>query len=235
VPGVQAAVHVDATHSSPGLHGRLHAPQFFGSDDRDTQTPPQSANPLVHEHVPAVHVRDVPQALSHAPQWAALVATSTHEPSHNEPWPQAHAPFVQTAPGTQTVPQAPQFWGSVVRSVQAAPHVVNPEAQLVAHRPPAQTCPGAQGAPQAPQLAASLPMFTHRPLQSVVPTGQTQAPDEHCFAPLQDAPHAPQFCESLERSTQAPVHTLSGAGQAALHEPAWHTVPELQTVEHPPQ
>jgi len=64
----------------------------------------------------------------------------------------------------QTVPQAPQESGSVLRSRQTLAQLVCPEPQVVTHTPAEQSWPAAQTLPQAPQLLVSLLRLRSQPL-----------------------------------------------------------------------
>ncbi len=59
------------------------------------------------------------------------------------------------------MPQAPQLAGSLLVSVQAAPHWVVPLGQLATHLPVAQSSPAAQTFPHAPQFVTSEAVSTH--------------------------------------------------------------------------
>src|SRR6185436_1999935 len=78
-------------------------------------------------------------------------------------------PPEQTSPASQAVPQAPQFFGSMVTSTQALPHLVLPPAQLRPHTPAEQTSPAAQTVPQVPQFFGSKSVMVQTPLQRVEP------------------------------------------------------------------
>jgi hypothetical protein len=57
------------------------------------------------------------------PQLPQLLASEvTHDDPHSIPDEQAHFPAWQLCPAWQTVPQAPQFWGSVWTLAQVPPH-----------------------------------------------------------------------------------------------------------------
>jgi hypothetical protein len=58
--------------------------------------------------------------------------------------------------------------------------------------------------PQPPQFEEFVDVFTHVPLQFVVPLLQ-QAPDEQTWLPVQLFPHAPQLLVLLERFTHVPL------------------------------
>ena len=64
----------------------------------------------------------------------------------------------------QTVPQAPQASGSVVRSRHTLEQLVCPDPQVVTHTPAEQSWPPAQTLPQAPQLLVSLLRLRSQPL-----------------------------------------------------------------------
>src|SRR3569623_3152986 len=102
------------------------------------------------------------QAWPLAPQLAALVLKSTHEPlqlccgaaqervqtpaCHNDPAAQT-APALLPAPALAQVPVAPQWVRLVAGSVQVPPQSISPAWQLSAHTPPLHICPAAQTVP----------------------------------------------------------------------------------------
>jgi hypothetical protein len=103
-------------------HETPQAPQFPGSRVRSTQAFPQRVVPAGQPptHAPAMHVALPPvggtQALPHAPQWAMLVAVSTHWPLQKTPEHiNAQAPLLHTLPAGHALPQAPQLDGSLWR------------------------------------------------------------------------------------------------------------------------
>jgi hypothetical protein len=53
--------------------------------------------------------------------------------------------------------------------------------------------PAAQALPHAPQLATSDEVVTQRPLQRLLPGGQTQALFTHAWPSAQLTPQPPQF------------------------------------------
>jgi hypothetical protein len=50
------------------------------------------------------------------------------------------------------VPQVPQFWLSLLVTVQMPAQLVEPETQVTPHAPPEQASPAGQTVPQVPQL-----------------------------------------------------------------------------------
>jgi len=65
---------------------------------------------VIEEHVPPLHVEPEPHALPQLPQFASLVAVSTHEPLQSVPPPlHEQAPPLHDEPEGQAVPQPPQF------------------------------------------------------------------------------------------------------------------------------
>lgn len=59
-------------------------------------------------------------------------------------------PLKHESGGVQTLPQAPQFCGSVSRMAHLLPHLIVKGAQ--SHTPPTQTWPRLQALPHAPQF-----------------------------------------------------------------------------------
>jgi hypothetical protein len=113
------------------------------------------------------------------------------------------------------VPQVPQFWLSLLVTVQTPPQLVEPETQVTPHVPPEQASPAGQTVPQVPQFWLSVWGETQTPAhKSPVGSRQAaaQAPPEQNWPVGQTVPQAPQFCGSLLRAAQvevAPVpHTV---------------------------
>jgi hypothetical protein len=150
-----------------GSHFFPHIPQLFGSEVVLMQASPHLAMPGAHwnPQVPAAHV-GMPDggalhALSHSPQLAASVLTSTHEPPQEVlvPQPSSHVPDWQNSPVGQVLPQVPQLLELDVRSTHCPPQLVSPGLHLIPHLPAlhAGAPPGVLGHtfPQAPQLFGS--------------------------------------------------------------------------------
>jgi hypothetical protein len=77
-----------------------------------------------------------------------------------------HAPLVQVPLG-QTVPHAPQLFGSLCVFTHCVPHTVIPAPPQ--HAPLVQTTPPGQTVAQAPQLFLSVCKLTHVCPHSVRP------------------------------------------------------------------
>jgi len=89
-------------------------------------------------------------------------------PLHDTDAPPPQLPFTHAAPDGQTMPQLPQFIGSLIMSVQIGPcgpgqvfgwlggHIVPPPPP---HIPAWQTAPDGHTMPQPPQLVGSLLRF----------------------------------------------------------------------------
>jgi hypothetical protein len=144
---------------------------------------------------------------------------------------QTQLPLAQTLPPRQTVPQAPQFIESLLRSVQ----VPLPQLTVSAgQQTPFEQLPVSQGAPQAPQLLALLWVFTQEP------------PQQEGAAVVQALSQAPQWVV-LFRSVQVPLQQPSPSSQAFLQAPqllvVWRSVhvplqqpwPVLQALVQEPQ
>jgi hypothetical protein len=145
------------------------------------------ADPALHDvfelqrHWDAWHEKPDGQAWPHAPQFAAVVVSCTSHPS-TYVWLQSAKPALHDAieqvellhaavpfPTEHVLPQAPQFMGSLVRSVvQAVPeHAPLPAGQVALPQTPftqfgvppdvGQTCP------QVPQLVTSDDVFASQP------------------------------------------------------------------------
>ena len=98
------------------------------------------------------------QALPQVPQFASLVARSTHESPQSVWAPQfvAHSPLEQTSPPWQVFPQVPQLAAEPWRSTQLPLQLVWPCGQ---HRPSVHV--PAQAEPHLPQLARSVLVSKH--------------------------------------------------------------------------
>lgn len=108
--------------------------------------------------------------MPHAPQLLGSACRKVQAPLHNV-WPPKHMAWqlkpVQICPAWQTVPQLPQFEGSV-RATQRLPQRMNPLAHWqmeLLHVPEPHELP------QALQFAGSLVVLVHRPLQTMNPGG----------------------------------------------------------------
>lgn len=78
--------------------------------------------------------------LPQVPQLVGSVARLTHAPPHTSGLALGHAvqtPLTHAAPVRHVVPHAPQFFGSLLVSAQAAPQVIFPVGH--AHTPRVQT------------------------------------------------------------------------------------------------
>jgi hypothetical protein len=130
------------------------------------------------------------------------------------------------------VPQAPQFWVSLVRFAQAPLHWVSLAGHVSLHTPATHTgAEGPQVVEQVPQCAASLEVSTSHPsvasaLQSANPLSQAM---EHFDAlqegvpctGLQTVPQAPQLARSLVVLTHTALQiTLPGPVQFEVQAPA---------------
>jgi hypothetical protein len=61
------------------VHVVPQAPQFLGSFEVSTQTPPHRAKPAGQEHWPLPHCSVAPHTVVQLPQWAGLLVVSTHD------------------------------------------------------------------------------------------------------------------------------------------------------------
>jgi hypothetical protein len=114
---------------------------------------------------------------------------------HAIPAEQLHCPPEHVSPAAQAWPQAPQFSALVVTSTQALPQNACPAGQ---QRLEVQLEPAGQAFPHAPHDEASEVRSAHfAPPQSIVPDGQTQAPEAQTEpASVHAWPHVPQFAGS---------------------------------------
>jgi hypothetical protein len=87
--------------------------------------------------------------------------------------------------------------GSVLRFTQLDPHKVSPgTVHDVLQTPAEHTWPAAHALPQLPQLAPSDCVFTHVPLQSVIPAWHWQTPAMHPAPGEQTLSQLPQLLGS---------------------------------------
>jgi hypothetical protein len=198
------------------------------------------------------------QTIPHEPQFAASVASFTHEPLHAvSPAAQleAHTPAVQTWLLAQAFAHAPQ-WAALVWRLTSHPLAgcVSQSAYPVLHVPTLH-CPDtqvgfafgtAQGAPQLPQLSTLVAMSISQPsatlpLQSELPVVHEaivhllSLHEAAAFGMTQAFAHAPQFAGSLVSETQAPEQSVSSGPQEEPHTPALHTLPPGHAAAQLPQ
>src|SRR5262249_6296112 len=118
-------------------------------------------------------------------------------------------PPMQNCPALQTVPQSPQWLGSVRGSMHASVHTMSGAAHVAAQRPLAQTWPDAQ---VAPALPASLPHPAVAPQWARSVLGLTQLPSQTTSLPGQVVAHVPSL------QTSPFVHTWPQVPQLALSD-----------------
>lgn len=188
-PSTHVEVQRPSAHSTEetpsALHARPHAPQWSGLDASATSQPSfgwalQSSKPALHAkpHVPVEQVGTAfgraGQALVQLPQWAGLVAVSTHCPSQDTcppGHPLTHWPLLHTSLCAHFFGHDPQCPGSLWMSTHSLPHLAKPALQEIPQLPAwhhatplagtGQTCP------QEPQSVALVVVSTHCPLQFV--------------------------------------------------------------------
>jgi hypothetical protein len=171
-----------------------------------------------------------------------------------------HAPRAQVCPARHTTPHAPQCWGSLSTSRQAAPqHWVPPvhdgpppQPMTVWQRPAKQVCPAAQRTPQALQFSGSTATFTQVPLQQVEPgeqagpmpqpSGRTHAPARHTVPATHATPQPPQLRASSPVDTHAPpqhacpaAHAGPAPQPALMQRPSEQVCPVRHATPQPPQ
>jgi hypothetical protein len=138
---------VPLQHDWPAPHGEHDCPHAAGLLLGSTHEPPQFCVPGGHTTVHRAPEHTVPDAhaLPHAPQFAPLLARSTHPLGQRvKPIGHAHAPPTHASPGPHDAPHAPQLATSLCRSTQPAPfsHADCPSghthALLTQRRPVAQ-------------------------------------------------------------------------------------------------
>jgi hypothetical protein len=174
------------------------------------------------------------------------VPPAQQAPLHPATGPVGHLQLPEThvCVALQTVPQAPQFFGSVCRFVQSAPQSSGLGARHW-HVPAAQLAPGLHAFPHpatpAPQFCGSVCVF----VQNVVQSSGLGARHWHVPPPqlsperVHTCPHpatpAPQFCGSVCVFVQNVMQSL-GFGARHWHVPLPQLSPgRVQTVVHLPQ
>jgi hypothetical protein len=180
--------------------------------------------------------------LPQRPQCDGLVVSGTHEPAHRtfepvQPELQLIVPGLQYGRVTgQTLPHAPQLFGSTSRSAQVEPQLTRPDSHE--HAPATQGRPPGQTLPHMPQLRLSVSASTHVPPQSMRPPGQAHIPLTQPRPAGQTLPHAPQLRGSVRASVQfTPQKICDGIAQPETHIPSGlHIgVPPAQTFPQRPQ
>src|SRR5687768_15815475 len=107
-----------------------------------------------------------------------FVAVSTHAPlQSSRPVGHAQVLALQTSPPVQTLPQVPQFIGSLVTLTHAPPQSCCCVGQPVLVQAPfTQASPASHTVPHAPQLRKLVVVSMQSPLHDVCPTGQVHCP-----------------------------------------------------------
>jgi hypothetical protein len=173
-----------------------------------------------------------PEGVQHRVRALPLMPHSQQPDAWTNGW---HTPATHTSLVVQALPQAPQWAGSVIVSVQLPEHDVS-EPQPVRVHEPARQLESVHPLPQPLQLFTSVCRFTHAPLQLVSPGGQalTQLPAVQVLPPPQLVVQVPQNCGSVCPLTQAwpPPWIAQSSGEPALHvslhaPPAHFGVPVL--------
>jgi hypothetical protein len=149
-----------------------------------------------------------------------------------------HDPPTQQSPAAQTVPHAPQFLGSVGRSVHTPPQTAPEQAP---HEPFVHDSLGPQCLPHAPQFVGSQFMSGQKP-SHCMPAGHAwhDEPVQVSVA-AQRLPHAPQLLVSHLKLTQeslappTPWQTVLPLVQHEPQAPSTHVSPAPQALPHAPQ
>src|SRR5437773_1076799 len=107
-----------------------------------------------------------PHAIPQPPQLLGSLLVSVHAPLQEtcpagQPGPK-HMPIEHISPPAHCVAQEPQWAGSLARSTQRLPHLVEPPAHESPHMPWEQTRPALHVVPQPPQLFGSTLVSTQR-------------------------------------------------------------------------
>ena len=158
-PAAHWATQLAAWHSWPLGQTLPHAPQFWASESRLEQVPLHSFKGALQVQLPCTQLCSAVQVPVQLPQCWESRCKSTQAPPQlvrpppHEPW---QAPFWQTRPVAQTLPQAPQFRGSLLTAMQTPPQrtvpLVHTVVVSISHRLAMQSMPSGQGAsPGVPQ------------------------------------------------------------------------------------
>lgn len=271
--GPSFETHVLATQVSPAAQTTPQPPQLFGSLVVLRQPAGQhvsaagQAGPPLHVvgtlQTLATQVSPAGQALPHAPQFFVSVVVSEQPevqqssvPVQTGPPLQVagawHVPPLHVSPVAQTLPHAPQLFGSVLTSLQplvqhwVCPVQSGPPLQLAGgvQAPVWQVKDGGQTLPQALQFFGSVSMLVQPALQhcsSPVQTGPpwheaggVQMPATHVSPVEHLKPHWLQLFGSVCRSLQpVPQHCwLPVQVGPPLHVAAWQ-VPPTQALPVP--
>jgi hypothetical protein len=212
---------------APQLRGSCSALQPFAhSVSPAGQVPPT----VVHE--PFAQTWAPLHGNPHFPQFAGSVSVLVHEsPQSVCPAPHdgsaEHVEYEHWSPVGHTLPQPPQFMGSVVVSVQMPWHETDglwhvwPPGGM--HMPFWHVSPAAQTSPQPPQLFGSEPRSVH-----VVPVPQyacggvhfggasTQVPAVQTSPAGQTSPQAPQLFPSVSTEVHVSPQSVPPEGQSLL-------------------
>jgi hypothetical protein len=182
--------------------------------------PPQSRSPEGQPHAPPAQICVAEHVVPHVPQFVALVARFTSQPSVTLPLQSAkptshvkpHVPALHVAVAFATtghvVEHDPQCIGSAPRSAQTASQRVWPLAHITLHVPMSQTGDvDGHVTPHAPQLFGSL-LETVHPLEPEAhwshPVSQPHTPAVQCAFTPHAVAHAPQCVGSLRVSVSHP-------------------------------
>jgi hypothetical protein len=176
-----------------------------------------------------------------APQLVASLRRSVHAPLQTfRPGRQLQVEPIQAWLELQAVPQAPQFVGLSVRSVQACcvvPHSVPDAAQLQA--PLWHTSPVTQAVAQLPQCCGSVAgsvQLAVRPVpQLTLPAAQVQVPETQLSPAAQALMQLPQWLASVARFAQPMVAPQFTSPFGHWQAPATQVAPGPQRRPQPPQ
>ncbi len=237
----QAPVWQAEATQTPPVQGALQPPQAaesaWVSVVHVPKPPPQVAKPGRQVQAPLLQSWSRLQLWPHWPQFCGSFWVSVHAPLHEvSPPVHAHWPLVQI-PLAQTVPQPPQFWGSVCVSVQVVPQRLWPVAHGATQVPEMQRSLAAHWVAQLPQCAGSVAGLVQALPQAIwlVPQAVTQLPPEQYGAvPLQACWQPPQFSGSDWVFTQVEPHWVSPTAQFEPQTPLRQT-PLVQTLPQRPQ
>jgi hypothetical protein len=144
------------------------------------------------------------------------------------------------------VPEAPQYWLSLVGSTHLPPQFTSPAWQVTAQLPTLQTSPAEQTLPHEPQLVLSVWVLTQLLPDPASPPVAVHSvrfpwhvtehlPPPHTVPAEQSVPQPPQFALSEPVFTHDWPQSVEPGPHAVVHWPALHTCVELQAVPQAPQ
>jgi hypothetical protein len=185
---------------------------------------------------PCTHSSSLGHGLSQPPQFSGSVSVLTHALLHSVVLPvhwDTHIPFWQKGVfPPHGIPIPPQFWGSVMGSMQAPLTRMSPGLQT--HWPPPQISVSPHWLPHEPQSLGSIIVSTQLLPHAVKPPVQPHTPLVHTpKTGSQLFPQPPQWSTSVDTSTHWPPQAIRPGGQT--HTPDVQVALVGHWLSHMPQ